>query len=166
VIQNELEPPASLASRRGRKMPQGAAKKKLAKARGRSVTEWVGRTPDTRVPPHVRLRVFDRAGGKCHISGRKIDGTKDKWDLDHIRRLDDGGENRESNLAPVLKEPHKTKTAAETRAGKKADRARMKQVGIKKETQPIPQRPKPEKPPAKPLPPRRGGIFAQYFGKE
>jgi len=146
-------------------MPQGAAKKKLRKARGRSVVEWVGRTPDSRPPQTVRLRIFDRAHGVCHISGKKID-VGDQWDVEHIKRLDDGGENRESNLAPALREPHLKKTAAENRAGKKADRARMKHVGVKAEKQAIPQRPKPEKPPAKALPPRRGGIFAQYFGKE
>jgi 5-methylcytosine-specific restriction protein A len=144
---------------------KGAKRKKLPKARGRSVSEWIGRTPDTRPPQHVRLRIFDRAGGTCHISGLKIDGTKDKWDVEHIARLDDGGENRESNMAPALRDPHLKKTAAENQAGKKSDRARMKHVGVKAEKQPIPQRPKPEKPAPKQLPPRRGGIYAQYFGK-
>ena len=30
----------------------------------RSVAEWVGATPDTPVPPRVRLRVFERDEGE------------------------------------------------------------------------------------------------------
>ena len=38
----------------------------------RAVPEWIGKTPDTKVPPRVRLRVFEKHDGTCHISGRKI----------------------------------------------------------------------------------------------
>lgn len=119
---------------------------KISKARGRSVKEWVGKTADSKPPQTVRLRVFDRAGGKCHLSGAKIQ-PGDKWDLDHIIRLEDGGENRESNLAPALKAPHIEKTAEETRRGRKADRQRAKHIGAKPPTKnPIPKR---EPPPPK-----------------
>ena len=96
----------------------------------RSVPEWRGRTDDAMPPPHVRARIFDRAGGVCHISGAKIQ-VGDAWHLDHIKRLADGGENRESNLAPALVEPHKIKTAEETRRGRLADRQRRKHIGAK-----------------------------------
>jgi 5-methylcytosine-specific restriction enzyme A len=139
--------------------------RKIKKARGRSVAEWIGKTPDSRPPPHVLLRIFDRYKGKCHISGAPI-GVKDKWQAEHIKRVEDGGENRESNLAPALIEPHKLKTKEETKRGKKADRARMKHVGVEKRKAEIAQRPKEEKPPAKALPPRRGGIYARFFGGE
>lgn len=119
---------------------------KIAKARGRSVTEWVGKTPDSKPPQAVRLRVFDRFHGKCHLSGVKIQ-PGDKWDLDHIIRLEDGGENRESNLAPALKDPHIEKTAQETKRGRKADRQRAKHIGAKPPSRnPIPKREPP--PPA------------------
>jgi 5-methylcytosine-specific restriction enzyme A len=119
---------------------------KIAKAKGRSVREWIGKTPDSKPPQTVRLRVFDRCGGKCHITGAKIQ-PGDKWDLDHVIRLEDGGANAESNLAPALAKPHREKTAAETKLGKKADRQRAKHIGAKPETKnPIPRRPKEEKP--------------------
>jgi 5-methylcytosine-specific restriction protein A len=133
------------------------SKKKIAKARGRSVAEWIGKTPDSRAPPTVRLRVFDRTKGVCHISKLKI-GPKDKWDVEHIRRLDDGGENRESNLAPALREAHRKKTAAETKAGRKADRVRMKHVGVQRDKRPIPQRPALDKPKASATPEKLAGL--------
>ena len=33
----------------------------------RSVPEWVGKSDDTRVPPRVRIRVYDAYDGVCHI---------------------------------------------------------------------------------------------------
>jgi 5-methylcytosine-specific restriction endonuclease McrA len=119
---------------------------KIAKARGRSVTEWIGKTPDSKPPQAVRLRVFDRVHGKCHLTGTKIQ-PGDKWDLDHIVRLEDGGENRESNLAPALKSPHIEKTAQETKRGRKADRQRARHIGAKPPSKnPVPQRPSEPKP--------------------
>lgn len=104
---------------------------KIAKARGRSVREWIGKTPDSSPPDYVRLRIFDRHKGVCHWSKVKIK-PGDKWDLDHIKRLEDGGENRESNLAPILRDKHRKKTAEETAKGKQADRVRKRHVGITK----------------------------------
>lgn len=93
----------------------------------RSVAEWVGKTDDSKVPPHVRVRIFDAHDGRCHITGRKI-RTGEAWELEHIKALRDGGENRESNLAPALVEPHKGKTRAERKRGAKADHARQKHL--------------------------------------
>jgi 5-methylcytosine-specific restriction protein A len=113
---------------------------KIAKARGRSVKEWIGKTPDSKPPETVRLRVFDRHGGRCHITGVKIQ-PGDKWDCDHIIRLEDGGENRESNLAPALRKPHMEKTREENKRGRKANRQRARHVGAKpKSKNPIPSR--------------------------
>lgn len=100
---------------------------------GRSVDEWIGEHPDQAVPPRVRLRVFERYGGRCYLSGRLI-RPGDAWDLEHIRALSLGGEHRESNLAPALKEPHKIKTKADRKAKAKADRTRKKHLGIKKKS--------------------------------
>ena len=69
----------------------------------RTVPEWIGETPATALPLRVKLRVFDRHGGRCHWSGKKI-AAGDRWDVDHICALANGGENRESNLAPILRE--------------------------------------------------------------
>lgn len=96
---------------------------------GRAVEEWIGATPDSVPPSRVRTRVFDRAGGVCHISGRKI-MAKEKWELEHVKPLHAGGENRESNLAPALVAPHRAKTAKERSEKSKIDRVRKKHLGI------------------------------------
>ena len=97
----------------------------------REVAEWIGRTPDTPAPPRVRLRVFERYNGLCYLSGRKI-MPGDKWQLEHPHALINGGENRESNLAPALVDAHKVKTAEDVKQKAKNDRVRKRHLGIKK----------------------------------
>jgi 5-methylcytosine-specific restriction protein A len=96
----------------------------------RSVPEWVAKHDDERVPDRVRLRIFDRCEGRCHISGRKIQ-TGEAWELDHIKALANGGEHRESNLAPALVKEHRKKTAIDRRLKAKTDRMRKKHLGMK-----------------------------------
>ena len=95
----------------------------------RSVPEWIGKTDDTPVPPRVRLRVFELHNGTCHLSGRKI-LPGDDWDCDHIVSLKRGGENRESNLAPAIRQRHREKTATENSEDAKVERIRKKHLGI------------------------------------
>jgi 5-methylcytosine-specific restriction protein A len=103
---------------------------KLANPIGRSTEEWIGKTADSVPPPRVQLRVLSRQEGKCALTGVEIrDG--DPTDCDHIRRLADGGENRESNLQIVLRKPHQEKTAKENRDGARANRIKAKGRGMK-----------------------------------
>lgn len=104
---------------------------------GRSVKEWVGKTPDTPAPPRVRLRVFEAHSGICALTGRKI-MPGDAWELDHKQALANGGENRESNLQPVLKDAHKKKTAKDVAQKSKDRRVRSKHLGIHKSKSPLP----------------------------
>ncbi|MGY3535370.1 HNH endonuclease [Bradyrhizobium sp. USDA 4452] len=95
----------------------------------RTVAEWIGKTDDSRPPPHVRLRIFERHGGRCHFSDRRI-MPGDHWDVDHVKALINGGENRESNMAPILRgKPHKEKTAQDVAEKSKVYRKRAKHVG-------------------------------------
>lgn len=96
----------------------------------RSVEEWIGKHDDAKVPPRVRLRVFERYGGRCYLSGRKI-MPGDKWELEHVQALCNGGEHRESNLAPALAAPHKVKTARDVAEKAKVDRIRKRHAGIR-----------------------------------
>ena len=104
---------------------------------GRSVPEWIGKTPDTKIPARVMLRVFEAYGGKCHISGRKIQ-PGEAWDCDHVWALCNGGENRENNLAPALKKQHKSKTKIDVAQKAKDARIRKKHLGIHKPKSRIP----------------------------
>lgn len=95
-----------------------------------NLKEWIGKSDDSRPPPYVRLRVFNKFDGKCYLSNRKI-VSGDKWDLEHILALCNGGENRESNMAPALVAPHKIKTKQDRATKAKNDHVRMKHFGIR-----------------------------------
>ena len=104
----------------------------------RSVPEWIGKTHDTAIPKRVRARVFDAHGGICHISGRKIRPPADSWDCDHIIALCNGGEHRESNLAPALTQEHRKKTAEDVKQKAKDRRIRAKHLGLHKPKSTLP----------------------------
>lgn len=95
----------------------------------RRVPEWIGATPDTRIPDRVRVRVFDRYDGVCHWSGRKIN-EGDPWDPDHVLALCNGGQNRESNLAPILRSVHPKKTRQDVKQKARDARVRKKHLGL------------------------------------
>lgn len=103
---------------------------------GRTPPEWIGKTPDSAIPPRVRLRVFEAHGGVCHLTGQKI-WPGDEWDCDHIQALCNGGEHRESNLAPALRPAHRAKTAEDVKLRAKADRVRKKHLGIHQSRTPL-----------------------------
>ena len=109
---------------------------KIAKANGRSVTEWSSTNPDAKIPERVKLRVLRRNENKCFLTGILIaDGQP--FDCDHRVPLEEGGANAESNLVPVLRLPHEVKTAAERKRQAKADRIAKAAHGMR----PAPKRP-------------------------
>jgi 5-methylcytosine-specific restriction endonuclease McrA len=85
----------------------------------RSGFEWIGATPDAKVPPRVQLRILDRQAGKCAITGRKF-RVGDPKRLDHIKPLADGGAHAEGNLQWIFDAQHKAGGAARRRKGAKA----------------------------------------------
>ncbi|MBN8968954.1 MAG: HNH endonuclease [Rhizobiales bacterium] len=96
----------------------------------RSVDEWIGKTDEAKIPPRVRLRVFERHNGVCHISGRRI-RAGEPWECDHIVALVNGGEHRESNLAPALVDKHREKTKGDVAEKSRVRRKKSKMLGIK-----------------------------------
>lgn len=96
----------------------------------RTVPLWVGRTDDAKVPTRVRLRIFLREDGICHISGRKI-RPGEPWDLDHKVALVNGGTHSEDNLFPALRDKHREKTRQDVAEKAKTARVRAKHIGIK-----------------------------------
>lgn len=96
----------------------------------RRVPEWIGKTPDSKVPLRVRLRIFLDHEGYCWLSKRKI-AAGEPWDLDHKVALINGGEHRESNLAPALKDKHREKTAADVAEKSVIHRKASKHLGIR-----------------------------------
>lgn len=98
----------------------------------RAVKEWIGKTPDAKVPPRVRLRIWERENGTCHLTGRKI-LAGDEWDLDHKIALINGGEHRESNLFPALRDKHREKTKQDVAEKAKVAAIKKRDIGIRKE---------------------------------
>lgn len=96
---------------------------------GRSLPEWVADHPDQAVPQRVKLRIWERCGGKCALTGKKL-RPGDEYDFDHIVPLALGGAHRETNLRVVSREAHREKSKAEVSAKAKADRTRAKFLGI------------------------------------
>lgn len=97
----------------------------------RSVPEWIAKTDDDPIPDRVKLRIWEREGGVCHLTHRKI-MPGDEYDFSHFRGLAMGGEHRESNIGLALIDPHKIHTAKERALQAKSDRIRKRHVGIKK----------------------------------
>lgn len=98
----------------------------------RKLPEWVGKTPDTPVPPRVKLRVFERYHGRCYLSGIQL--RADQWETEHIIALINGGENRENNLAPVAIDRHKEKSRQDLKIKSKSYRIRKRNAGIRKKS--------------------------------
>lgn len=94
----------------------------------RSLDLWVGSSDDTAVPLRVRLRIFEREGGRCWITGRKI-LPGDQWDLDHKIALINGGRHAEDNLFPALRAAHRAKTGEDVKIKSKLARIRAKHLG-------------------------------------
>jgi len=96
----------------------------------RKVKEWIGKTPDSRPPPKVRLRVFRDHGGICFFAGRKI-MPGEAWDCHHKDELWEGGENRESNLRPALRKYHRAHSAKQKTVKAESDRKALAILGQK-----------------------------------
>lgn len=98
----------------------------------RSVPEWIGKTPDSQIPPRVRIRTFIKVGGYCQCGCGQQIRVGDKWDCDHIVALINGGEHRESNLQLMLSEHHKGKTKDDVAVKAKSNRVRARHLGVRK----------------------------------
>lgn len=96
----------------------------------RTVEEWISASDDSAIPPRVRVRVFERAGGRCEECTRKI-SPGDAWQADHVVALINGGANRESNLRCVCSWCHAAKTAGDVAEKAKTAAARKRHLGIR-----------------------------------
>ena len=96
---------------------------------GRSVDEWIGPDADQAIPKRVKLRVWEREGGKCHRCTRKI-RPGEAFVYEHVHALILGGENRENNIALSCAACGKAKTAEEMAFKAKSDRIKARHLGI------------------------------------
>lgn len=96
----------------------------------RAVEEWVGATDDAAIPPRVKLRIWNRCGGRCSLTGRKI-MPGEPFDYEHRTALCNGGQHREFNIVLALRgKVHQAKTAEDVAIKAKTDRIAKKHLGI------------------------------------
>ncbi|WP_051677266.1 HNH endonuclease [Bradyrhizobium sp. URHD0069] len=97
----------------------------------RATDEWIGANDDQAIPPRVKVRVFDKCGGRCADCGLSIVG-KLRPAYDHTIALVNAGEHRESNLQLLCVPCHAVKTRADVAEKSVTARKRAKHLGIKK----------------------------------
>ena len=105
----------------------------------RSVPEWIGKTDDSAIPKRVKVRVYDRYKGLCHICGLPIK-QGETWHCDHVKALIEGGENRESNLKPAHAHCNLAKAGDEKKRKSKVARMKAKDIGADQPKGDIPSR--------------------------
>jgi 5-methylcytosine-specific restriction endonuclease McrA len=86
-----------------------------------------------------RARIFQAANGICHICGEQIDGTKERWDADHVIPLEISGDDSDDNLRPAHERCHRAKTSKEDApAIAKCKRVAAKHIGARETRQSLP----------------------------
>jgi 5-methylcytosine-specific restriction enzyme A len=96
----------------------------------REVPEWIADHDDQAIPPRVKLRIWEREGGRCSLTGRKI-MPGDKYEFEHRIALCNGGRHAEDNICLVLAgKVHREKTARDVALKSKIQRTKAKHLGV------------------------------------
>lgn len=85
-----------------------------------------------------RAAIFEAHGGKCHICGERIDGTREAWELEHVVPYALTRDDSDGNLAPAHVSCHAAKTADDKGRIAKANRVRAKHQGAHKPKSALP----------------------------
>lgn len=89
-------------------------------------------TARRRIPAKERLAIFARADGRCHLCGEKIDGGRERWDVEHVVALELGGDEAKGsdNLQPAHAACHRAKTREDAGRIAKAKRQEQRSAGV------------------------------------
>lgn len=99
----------------------------------RSVPPWIGKDDDEAPPPRVRARVFLAKGGRCHRCSRLVQPSLgDKWTLEHLVAIINGGANAEANLDVTCSWCLPAKNAEDVAEKSAAYSKRKRHLGLKK----------------------------------
>lgn len=96
----------------------------------RTVSEWIADHDDQAIPPRVKVRIFERDGGRCRACTVVIRG-KVSPQYDHVIALANGGEHRETNLQLLCEPCHAGKTKADVAEKSRVYRKKAAHLGIK-----------------------------------
>lgn len=91
-----------------------------------------GTTRRTAITPRRALECWEHHAGTCCLCGRVIDGTRERWFIEHVRALELGGSNADDNLAPAHLACKPAKDALDHRRAAKAKRVKSRHLGITK----------------------------------
>jgi len=120
----------------------------------RATEEWIATDDNQAIPARVKVRVFDRADGRCEECTLIIAG-KLRPAYDHIQALINGGEHRERNLQLLCVPCHATKTKSDVAEKSMIYRKRGKHIGAfapkRKIQSPGFQRAKPQRTASRPI---------------
>jgi 5-methylcytosine-specific restriction endonuclease McrA len=97
----------------------------------RTVEEWIASNDDQAIPARVKVRTFDRYGGKCAVCTLAIRGSLQPT-YDHVVALINGGRHCESNLQLLCVPCHAVKTRSDVSEKSRVYRKRLKAQGQKK----------------------------------
>jgi 5-methylcytosine-specific restriction endonuclease McrA len=89
----------------------------------------IDRNSRKRLTPKQRLSIFVAHEGICHICGVRINGVREKWDVEHLLALADGGSDDLGNLRPAHVACHRRKTSVETTSRAKSERVKLRHFG-------------------------------------
>jgi 5-methylcytosine-specific restriction endonuclease McrA len=93
----------------------------------------VATTPRRKLSPRDRLAVWEAHGGVCCICGGPIDGTREKWIIEHVKALELGGADERANMAPAHEGCAVEKTRGDHAQAAKAKRRKSRHLGIKRQ---------------------------------
>lgn len=103
----------------------------------RTKKEWIGKTDDAMPPASVFARLWRKQDGVCPKCTRPL--TIGNVTREHVKAIEDGGENRESNIQLWCTTPcARSKTGAENSRRAKADRVFAASVSAPKAKRPVP----------------------------
>jgi len=94
----------------------------------RELPEWIAEHDNQAIPTRVKVRVFDRAGGRCAACTLAIVGGL-RPAYDHIQAFINGGSHRESNLQLLCVPCHALKTKTDVAEKSVIYRKRAKHIG-------------------------------------
>ncbi|WP_336488334.1 HNH endonuclease [Methylobacterium nigriterrae] len=78
------------------------------------------------------LRIWEASAGICCLCDRPIDGTRDRWYVEHIRALELGGADLDGNCAPAHYTCKPAKDADDHSRAAEAKREKAAELAIPK----------------------------------
>jgi hypothetical protein len=85
-----------------------------------------------------RLQAWERTGGACVVCGRRIDGVRERWIVEHVRALELGGADELENMGPAHEACGQEKTRDDHARTARAKRQKIRHLGAAVIVRPLP----------------------------